>query len=525
MKRRHLILLAILLVGGWLRFQSLDAKCLWLDEAISWRLARYPLPEVVKRSAHPFEGSPPLYYVLLSLWAAVAGDSEFALRSPSAAAGLATVLGMYCFVRELTALGPPGSDRPPHGGATWPAPLAAALTAVSVLQIHNARQVRMYSTAAALLAWGGWALLKGLRRGRGAGAFWLLYAVLALAACYTHTLAPLTVAAQLLFAVVFLSAASWTRPPGRGSERRPLAEVLRPWAWPSVAVLVIAVGYAPWVGAFREKAEEAGRNYWMGPLSLSGVLKETFAATAGPFPAPWPAQAAGGLAAILLLAAAFVSFARGRRGWAGAYLLATALAPAGLMLGYSAYSGRSLFHSRYLSFVQLDWLASLAVFVAGLGPRLRTAAAVGGAFLWGLVLLPCSWGLIGPAAEPGMRGAFEYVASRRRPGDIVVAQNSFTFLPASYYGRHEARPVLFSEVPSRQLQAAAPFLDDGDLVTPHQLIDDGPTGLWWVSSSSYGDRAGVGVHLPGVWLATDREEFGQDNAWEGPVVVETLRKD
>ena len=91
-------------------------------------------------------------------------------------------------------------------------------------------------------------------------AFWLLYAVLALSACYTHTLALLTVAAQLLFAVVFLSAASWMH----YTAGRSFGEALRPWAWPTAAALVIAAGFTPWVGAFREKSEEAVRTYWIG---------------------------------------------------------------------------------------------------------------------------------------------------------------------------------------------------------------------------------------------------------------------
>ena len=92
--KRRLILLAILLVGGWLRFQSLGAKCLWLDETFSLGIDSLPTPEVLQRVMHPYEGNPPLYHILLSLWTAVAGDSEFALRSLAATTGLLAVAGV-----------------------------------------------------------------------------------------------------------------------------------------------------------------------------------------------------------------------------------------------------------------------------------------------------------------------------------------------------------------------------------------------------------------------------------------------
>jgi mannosyltransferase len=55
---------------------------LWMDEAISVGIASHPLADIP--GVLRLDGSPPLYYVLLHLWIAVAGDSEAALHSLSA---------------------------------------------------------------------------------------------------------------------------------------------------------------------------------------------------------------------------------------------------------------------------------------------------------------------------------------------------------------------------------------------------------------------------------------------------------
>ena len=194
------------------------------------------------------------------------------------------------------------------------------------------------------------------------------------------------------------------------------------------------------------------------------------------------------------------------------------------MLAYSAYSGRSLFYSRYLSFVQLDLLAALAVFVAGLAPLLRIAATAGGALLWGRSYFPVLGDSSVQRPEPGMRGAFEYIASMRHPGDMVIAENSFTFLSASYYGRHGTRPVLFSE-----------SLADRFMLQPRTWTTT--TCSRPTSSSKTGQRAcgGCQALLTGIKPASWFICQGTGSLWiaknsirittgRGPVVLEYLRK-
>src|SRR5258706_10207541 len=70
-----------------LRLYRLDAQSLWLDEGGTWAEVTGKgwlalLAELWSRAA-----AYPLYHVLLKAWVGVAGDSEWALRFPSALAG------------------------------------------------------------------------------------------------------------------------------------------------------------------------------------------------------------------------------------------------------------------------------------------------------------------------------------------------------------------------------------------------------------------------------------------------------
>ncbi len=72
---------AILLLAALLSLWRLNGPDLWVDEAISYWIARKPLLEVLSYSLSRAWEHPPLYYVLLHAWMSVAGDSEFALRA------------------------------------------------------------------------------------------------------------------------------------------------------------------------------------------------------------------------------------------------------------------------------------------------------------------------------------------------------------------------------------------------------------------------------------------------------------
>ena len=201
MNRYWIVLAVILVLATAARFHGLAAKSLWLDEALSWRLQSFPIGTLIARTGEPTTVHPPLYFVLLQQWVRLSGDSEFWLRAPSAAAGALTVLAMFSFVYELVRFW--SGDRPTAArDAGLAGLLAAAMLAVNAFHVYLGHQVRGYTLGIVLAVLTSQMLLRALRLGSVRA--WVAYACLALAFCYTHTLALCTLAAQAYFAGMYL---------------------------------------------------------------------------------------------------------------------------------------------------------------------------------------------------------------------------------------------------------------------------------------------------------------------------------
>jgi mannosyltransferase len=138
------LLLAILLLASFMRFYRIDAQSLWNDEGNSARIAERTFDLILEGAAGDIH--PPGYYMLLHGWRALFGHSEFALRSLSAAAGLALVVFTYLLGRHL------------FGEATGLT--AAFLGAISPFAVYYSQEARMYALLAALSAASTYALLR-----------------------------------------------------------------------------------------------------------------------------------------------------------------------------------------------------------------------------------------------------------------------------------------------------------------------------------------------------------------------------
>src|SRR3990167_970423 len=90
----------IVLLGVALRSYHLGARSLWFDEAFSWRLIQFPLPEMLTRAAADVH--PPLYYLLLKAWAFVFASSLLSLRSFSVVFAAASIATAYLFTSYAT---------------------------------------------------------------------------------------------------------------------------------------------------------------------------------------------------------------------------------------------------------------------------------------------------------------------------------------------------------------------------------------------------------------------------------------
>src|SRR5262249_3660530 len=77
-RRSAALLVLVVLAAMVLRGYGLGARSLWFDEAFSWRLAEFPVGELIARVRQ--DNHTPLYFLLQKSWSVLFGTSEVALR-------------------------------------------------------------------------------------------------------------------------------------------------------------------------------------------------------------------------------------------------------------------------------------------------------------------------------------------------------------------------------------------------------------------------------------------------------------
>jgi len=223
--RRHTVLsigLSVLIIGLGPRLYRLGAQSLWLDEGGTWAAVTGQswgrlLADLVSPNA-----AYPLYHLLLKAWVALAGDSEWALRFPSALAGAAAVVAIFFAALELESLQwqderrktkdeqavlhPSSFILHPSSFILRPA-VAALLFAVAPFALWHAQDAKVYSLlmlCAALLLW---ALLRLMRAPTPRA--WLALLGLALISVFVHRLAILGIVGALI-TVALVWPSGWT---------------------------------------------------------------------------------------------------------------------------------------------------------------------------------------------------------------------------------------------------------------------------------------------------------------------------
>ncbi|MGA8365626.1 MAG: glycosyltransferase family 39 protein [Solirubrobacteraceae bacterium] len=96
-------LAALTILAAILRLTTLGAQSFWYDEAFTPVHVLHPSLTATLRSVVHTENTPPLWYLIAWADSRVLGTGEYALRLPSALAGIATVPLAWAIGRELTA--------------------------------------------------------------------------------------------------------------------------------------------------------------------------------------------------------------------------------------------------------------------------------------------------------------------------------------------------------------------------------------------------------------------------------------
>jgi hypothetical protein len=236
-------LAALVVLSAVLRTRAIDGP-FWIDEGLSVGIASRPIEDIPGALAQ--DGSPPLYYALLSVWMSVAGDSDAAVRALSLLVALLAVPAAWLAARALA------GER-----AAW---IAAVLVAANPFLTYHAQEARMYALALllALLA----AALLPLAVVQGRGRAYAGLAVTLVLLLYTHNWGLYVLAAAGAAGLVAARAAT---APAR--ERRRLA----------LCLALVVCAYLPWLPTLVEQARHTGAPWSAvpGPLALADVLDLT----------------------------------------------------------------------------------------------------------------------------------------------------------------------------------------------------------------------------------------------------------
>jgi uncharacterized membrane protein len=485
-------LFLILVLATFLRFYHLTQISLWHDEAFSATLVNYPWKEMFYRIG--LDVHPPLYYVLLRVWADVFGHSVLALRGFSAVFGVAAVLMIYLVVKQA------------FKNNTL-ALVTALFLAVDPFQIQYVTEARMYTFGTFIILLSAYYLLKALELERAYYAgnrllraklirTWLWFALATSAAMYTHYYEFFSVFAIFLYALY--------------AQIRMHGAQLRRYWYALGAYVGVLLLYVPWVKTFLYQFGQVQGNYWIGKPDRWSVPSVIWAMLTG-----FEANTANHTTDIfvilgvlftiaILVKIAYSSKMEGRLQpkW---LMLSGLIVP--FILAEILSLKQSIFLERYFLFAELFYTMALALWIWLFKSKMVRAA------LSILVVVVLCWANYSNAksldagAKPGMAAAAAFVNAHATPGQSIVVDSSFEYFNFSYYNHTGIAPLLytggnpFSSLPTFSGTAILSAPQISAKFTDMSAYPAGKT-VWLVWTNAYGGYGDTDPNVPAHWQLT-----------------------
>ncbi len=514
-RRVALILLIIILLGVSLRAYQLTARSLWFDEAFSWRLIQFSLPEMIARDAQDVH--PPLYYIVLKWWSVVFGSSLPSLRGFSVAMAAATIALSYLFTAEAT--------RSRGAGL-----LTAMLIAFSGFQIQYAWEARMYTLGTAAILLSSWLLIKALRAHPPRFSWWLAYSLATVAFAYIHYYSFFSIAAQMIFLFGYIIVTNGGR----------IGEILQSRiTWYVLLAYLVMLGiYAPWISTFMAQNAQVQQSYWIpeiGGWSIPDTFYRMFAPTRS-IPRHdgigWILLAAAPitLTGIGLLILAMTASRRRLNQLLGLmvkkervsaqdstwYVISAALVPFLLSIILSIL-GQSLYDDRFFVFTHIFIIVALSLLLYRIPWRLlRYLLSIG--VLAGFVVANINyWQELDILNKPGSHAAAKYVLLMRQKSEPIIVSSPFAYFSILHYAQEEYKddsPKLYSINGERSHFAGGPILTSQDIVGPEIFIQSTANVIWVINTSGFGEKPLV---PPDNWLAVQSVSFSEVHSYQGDV--------
>ncbi|HEY8999613.1 MAG TPA: glycosyltransferase [Candidatus Saccharimonadales bacterium] len=222
------------------------AQSIWFDEAFTTGLINRSVHGLIQGTAHDVH--PPLFYLVLKLWAGAFGHSIVTLRMFSVLCGAAAVFFGLRLVKRLFGA----------RAAVWAVPFAV----LAPFLLRYDIEARMYAMASLIGIGATYVLVMAMERTRAKQrSFWLwaAYAVLVAMGVYTLYYTALIWVAHFVWCAVLFR-----------RDRKKLRTIIRqPWLLALIASVVL---YLPWLPTFLHQAHNIQNGFWIGKPSVNTIV-------------------------------------------------------------------------------------------------------------------------------------------------------------------------------------------------------------------------------------------------------------
>lgn len=179
------ILCVILILGAVVRVYGLTHQSLWLDEAVSVKIAENGFRKII--SDAKIDNSPPFYYFMLHLWIRIFGPGELSIRTFVCLFGILLIptiyyVGASLFSRKMGLI-------------------SAFIAAVAQFHVRYSQEVRMYSMLALLGLLSMYFLYRAVTSDTRAS--WVGYTLCTALTIYTHNYGIFIAASGVVFFIVY----------------------------------------------------------------------------------------------------------------------------------------------------------------------------------------------------------------------------------------------------------------------------------------------------------------------------------
>lgn len=229
------LLLAILVLGSFLRVYRIGSESFWIDEMATVYTTQQNPSDIVgdiylttRHAPEYFEwgGTPPLFYVLANYWTKIAGLSEAKLRLLSAIFGVASIYLIFMIGKIIFDV---------KTGT-----ISAMILSISYLHISYSQEARTYSLGVFLALLSSYFFLRALKDNK--IIYWSAYSISSVLLVYNHYFGFLILLSQGIYLLFF-----WR-------------EYIKCWKQAAISYISMLALYLPWAPALMRQLSSANRS-------------------------------------------------------------------------------------------------------------------------------------------------------------------------------------------------------------------------------------------------------------------------